>query len=107
MAAIVGIIMLYYLLAGRPIPKGMAFVHGPLALAGLIVLIIYAVTTSSHHKHYESITLFSVAAVGGVVLFYRDITGKSLPKWLGVLHGVLALAGIVAILLHSVGGKSH
>ena len=107
LAAALGIYMLYYLLAGLPVPKGMAFVHGPLALAGLIVLVVYAFTTSSHHKHYESISLFSVAAVAGVVLIYRDLTGKKLPKWLGLLHGILALAGIVMVLMHTLGGSGH
>ena len=106
-AAILGAILLFYVLTGKPTPKGIAFIHGPLAITGLIVLIIYAVTTAKHHKHLESIVLFSIAAVGGVVVFYRDITGKSIPKWLAVLHGVIALTGIGFILFHTFSGGHH
>lgn len=103
-AALLGGIMLSYLLQGKPIPKGMAFVHGPLAATGLIILIIYAFTTTNQYKYYESIALFAVAAVGGIVLFYRDLTGKKLPKWLGVAHGLIALTGIAFILYHTLSG---
>ena len=102
-AATLGAIMLYYLLTGRHIPKGLAFVHGPLAIAGLVVLICYAVITTHHHKHYESIVLFSIAAVGGLVLFYKDITGKRIPKWLAVLHALLAITGFLFLLVHTMG----
>lgn len=103
-AAVLGAAMLYYLLTGKHIPKGMAFAHGPLALSGLIVLIVYAITTTHHHKHYESIALFSIAAVGGLVLIYRDLTGKKIPKWLAILHALLAVTGLLFVVVHTLSG---
>lgn len=81
-AAVLGVILLWYVVQRKPTPKGLAFVHGPLAITGLIILIVYAITTASHHKHLESISLFAVAAALGVVLIYKDLTGKKTPKWL-------------------------
>lgn len=103
-AAILGAILLSYILRGKETPKGLAFIHGPLAATGLILLVIYAITTANEHKHLESITLFCIAAAGGAVLFYRDITGKPVPKWLAVGHGLLAITGIVFLLWHTFSG---
>jgi hypothetical protein len=35
----------------------------------------------------------------GIVLITRDVTGKSLPKWLSIGHGLIAIAGFVFLLM--------
>lgn len=97
LAALIGAAMLSYLLRGKRIPKGMAFVHGPLAVGGIILLIIYALDDAAHDRAWESVLLFAAAATGGLALFIKDLTGKKLPVWLAILHGLLALSGIAMI----------
>jgi hypothetical protein len=96
LAAVLGIIMLSYLLTGKNIPKGIAIAHGPLAVVGLVLLIVYSL--QSTEGAWVPIGFFSVAAMGGLVLFHRDLTAKA-PKWLGVLHGFLAVTGFIFLLV--------
>lgn len=102
-AALLGIILLTYVLRNKPTPKGLAFIHGPVAFIAVVVLLVYAVTTTNEHKHWESIILFLTAALGGIILIYRDLTGKSIPKLLAVAHGLIAVTGYVILLYHYFG----
>ncbi len=96
MTAILGLYLLTLILRDKQVPKGAAIVHGLFAVAGLILLIFYCV------KHevgpLESIIIFSIAALGGFILAYKDLTGRKIPKWLGIVHGVTALVGFAFLL---------
>src|SRR5436305_1493526 len=78
LAAVLGLIMLGYLLTGRHIPKGLAFLHGPLAVAGVVTLLIYSICAA--HGAWTVIGVFLAAALGGLLLLYKDLSGKA-PKW--------------------------
>lgn len=92
LAGLLGMYLLSYILQNKNTPKGVAFTHGPLAAIGLIILIIYAFIHSP--SPIISIILFVLAAFGGLMLIVRDITGKSIPKWMAVGHGLVALIGL-------------
>lgn len=96
LAALLGMFLLSFVLKGKETPKAVVFTHGPLAVVGLVLLIVYSV----EHKPgpIEAIILFAIAATGGLFLFYRDLTNKSIPKWLAVVHGLLAVSGFVMLL---------
>lgn len=94
--AILGMILLGFVLKGKETPKRVVFSHGPLAAAGLALLIIYVVKRNP--EPFESMVLFVIAALGGLIMFFRDIQGKSIPKWLGLTHGLLAVAGFLLLL---------
>ncbi|MEO8402067.1 MAG: hypothetical protein ABI597_09785 [Gammaproteobacteria bacterium] len=96
-AAILGLYLLSFILQNKNTPKGVAFTHGPLAAAGLILLIIYALFNTP--APIVSIIIFILAALGGIMLIYRDITGKSLPKWMAVGHGLTAIVGFIFLIL--------
>lgn len=66
MAAILGIILISYVLTNKNTPKGVAFTHGPIAAIGIILLIIYAFF--HHPSPLISITLFILAAFGGFLI---------------------------------------
>lgn len=100
-AALLGMFLLTFVLKGKETPKAVVFTHGPLAAAGLIILVIYALKEGPDPT--ESIILFTVAAMGGGVLFYRDLTNKPLPKWLAIVHGFLAVSGFVCLLVFAFG----
>jgi hypothetical protein len=90
MTAILGLYLLSLILRNKKTPKAAAFVHGLFAVTGLVLLIIYCVGNSPGPK--VSITVFTIAAVGGFIVVYKDVTGKA-PKWLAILHGLTAVIG--------------
>ena len=96
LAAILGMILLSYVLKEKETPKGVVFTHGPLAATGLVLLIIYTVNQPGP---VESIVLFTIAALGGIVMLMRDLSGKKIPKWLAVLHGLIAVSGFIFLLV--------
>lgn len=96
MTAIFGMYLLSLVLRTKSTPKGVTIIHGLLAVVALILLIVYCVGHTP--GPWLSITVFLVAASGGFILNYRDITGKSVPKWLGIVHGLTAVAGFALLL---------
>jgi hypothetical protein len=95
--ALLGMYLLTFVLKGKATPKAIVFTHGPLAAIALILLIVYAYREGP--EPLESIVLFTLAAMGGFVLVFRDLTGRSIPKWLAVGHGLLAVTGFVFLLI--------
>ncbi|MDX1753263.1 MAG: hypothetical protein R3259_08770 [Salinimicrobium sediminis] len=102
-AIILGLYLLTFVVRKKTIPKGVALIHGTFAALGIIVLLIYALTTSSHHKHWDSLVIFLVAASLGIYLFSKDIRHLEFPPWMAVLHGAIGLTGLGWILYHIMG----
>lgn len=96
LAAILGMILISFVLRNKETPKAVAFIHGPLGAIGIILLIVYAFYHSP--SPIESIVLFVLAAFMGFILIFRDLTGRSIPKWLAVLHGLTAITGFLFLL---------
>lgn len=88
--------MLSLVLREQKTPKVVALLHGAFAVTGLVLLVVYY--TRNDVRPLTSIIVFAVAALGGLVLFYTDITGKPIPKWLAVGHGLIALTGFALLL---------
>ena len=101
LSAILGMILLSFVLQGKHTPKALAFTHGPLAVVGVVLLIIYC--TSHDPRPIESLILFIIAATGGIILISRDLMGKTIPKWLAVVHGLIAVTGFVWLLVFRFG----
>lgn len=97
LAAIFGMLLLSYILRSKETPKGLSLMHGVFAVVGLVLLIIY--TTQNRPGPVESVVLFAIAALGGIIVFARDIMNKKVPKWLAVVHGLVAVSGFVFLLL--------
>jgi len=96
LAAALGLTMLVYLLQDKHIPKGLAILHGPLAVMGLVLLIIY--NLQAVKGVWWPVGLFALAALGGLLLIHKDLTAKA-PKWLGLVHGLVAVAGFLMLLV--------
>jgi hypothetical protein len=101
LGAILGIYLISFVLRNKETPKAVAFIHGAFVAVALIMLILYV--SKNEHGPTESVVLFILAALGGFVLIYRDLTGKTLPKWLAITHGLVAVTGFVFLLLHTFG----
>ncbi|MDD5461365.1 MAG: hypothetical protein PHG00_06995 [Methylococcales bacterium] len=96
LAALLGIFLLTFVLRGKQTPKAVTFTHGPLAAIGLLLLVIY--TIQHDPAPIGSLILFTIAAAGGFTLVVLDLTRTSAPKWLALLHGLIAVAGLVLLL---------
>ena len=96
-AALIGMYLLSYVLKGTNPPKSVAFIHGPLAVVGLIMLIAYCVNQQVGFT--VPIVLFSIAAAGGLLMITLHLTGKKIPKWIAMGHGLIAVTGFIALLV--------
>lgn len=96
-AAIIGMYLLSLVLREKETPKKLLLTHGFFAALGLVLLIIYCFR--HQHSPVVSLVLLIMAALGGFVMAYRDITGRKIPKWLGVFHGLIAIAGFGFLLV--------
>ncbi|HRO41575.1 MAG TPA: hypothetical protein PL009_01980 [Flavipsychrobacter sp.] len=103
LAAIFGMTLLSYVLKGKETPKGIMVTHGLLAAVALVLLLTYVFGNKPGLT--ESAVLFVIAALGGFVLAARDLTGKRVPKWLAVVHGLIAVAGFIFLLVYTIGNN--
>ena len=97
LAALLGMYLLTLVLQNKETPKFVTLLHGLFAATALVILIIYACNDGP--DMLASIILFVMAALGGFILVYRDITAKKIPKWLALAHGLLAVTGFVILLV--------
>ena len=99
LAAILGMYLISFVLQSKETPKAFAFIHGLFAATALVLLIVHTVNTNV--DLIEAIVLFVIAALGGFIMIIRDLTGKSVPKSLAVVHGLLAVSGFIFLLVYT------
>lgn len=97
LAAILGLVLLSFVLRTKQTPKALVIGHGLLAVTGVVLLIIYSIGQGP--DPIESIILFLIAATGGLILVSRDFMGKTIPKWLAAVHGLVAISGFIMLLV--------
>jgi hypothetical protein len=97
LGAIIGLYLLALILQDKETPKAIALVHGGFVVIAVVMLIVYI--TKNTPGPVESLVLFIIAALGGLVVAYRDFTGKKIPKWLAVVHGLVAVTGFIFLLV--------
>lgn len=97
LAATLGLGLISYVLTNKNTPKGVAIIHGTIGASAIVLLLLYVWLYSP--GLYLSLIFFVLAALGGFTLIYRDLTGKSLPKWLALGHGLLAVIGFILLLI--------
>ena len=100
MGAIVGMYLLTLVLRKRETPNFVLFVHGVFVVTALILLITYAREAPGF---LETIVIFILAAIGGLVMLVRDLSHKPFPRWLAVAHGLIAIIGFVFLLMNAFG----
>ncbi|OFY85772.1 MAG: hypothetical protein A3F72_21595 [Bacteroidetes bacterium RIFCSPLOWO2_12_FULL_35_15] len=99
LGAIFGLYLLTLLLRKKETPKLVTMIHGALVALAFVLLIKYASQMGS--GLLGTITFFSIAIVFGLTLIYRDLTGKSLPLWFAVCHGLLAVTGFILLVVYA------
>ncbi|MFY9308226.1 MAG: hypothetical protein WAQ28_04165 [Bacteroidia bacterium] len=98
LAVLLGMYLLSFVVRAKETPKSIAFFHGIVAATALIMLIIYSV--DKNERIVASAVILTFAAVGGIIYFIKDITGKPLPKWFAITHGLVAEIGFIVFLFY-------
>jgi FtsH-binding integral membrane protein len=101
-AAIFGLLVLLSVLKNKTTPKPAVFIHGLLAAAGLAIVAWYVIE-NSNNAPMASLIVFLVAALGGFVMFGRDMTNRSVPKGLALIHAGAAVVGLLLLVLFVIG----
>ena len=99
-AAVGGLIMAGIRFAGdRQPPVALAMLHGFLAAAAVTLLLYAAATVGLPRTALAALVLFLAAAVGGATLNLNyQWKQRLLPKWLIVVHAIVAVVGFVLLL---------
>jgi len=99
-AALGGLLMAGIRFAGQPHPPiALAMLHGFLAAAAVTLLLYAAATVGLPSMALGALVLFLLAAAGGVILnlnyHWKNVP---LPKWLVVVHALVAVLGFLLLL---------
>ncbi|HLJ37937.1 MAG TPA: hypothetical protein VKT54_05970 [Steroidobacteraceae bacterium] len=98
-AAVVGLTMAVAAFQGKFPPVASAVLHGVLAAAALVLLIIAVAVHAAAGAAVWALGFFVVAALGGFTLaFGFHARRKNLPKGLVAGHAVLAVIGFLLLL---------
>jgi len=100
LAAVGGVVLAVRRLRGQPLPGSIAAAHGVAAAVALVTLIgAFAGASAPRGSIVAATVLFVVAATGGFALLSFHLRGRTLPLPLMLLHGGIAVAGFVALLV--------
>ena len=104
-AAVWGAMLASLHLQGKALPWAAAIIHGGLAAAGLVALIVAAATGANTPGLAKvALAIFIVAALGGFVLFSFFARKQKLPTPLVFVHGIAAVVAFVLLLIGKLGG---
>lgn len=104
LAAVFGVINVVRIVVADRAPRATVYIHGSLAAVALVLLLVYAFL-HSQAAPIVALILFVIAALGGFVLFGIDLATKKPPKWFGFVHGAVAVAGFIFLLLFAIAGR--
>ena len=80
----------------------LALVHGALAAAGLVVLIIAAAQGQTTVLGNVALGGFAVAALGGLYLIYSHLTNNKLPMAVIGIHAAVAVVSFLLLLFSGI-----
>lgn len=104
MTAILGMYLISLVLNNKPTPNVVSLFHGLFAVTGIVLLIVYCNGNSAGPM--TTIIVFSIAALGGLTMLVRKLNGKTIPKWLAVTHGLIAVVGFILLLVFAFGSNT-
>ena len=100
LAVVGGLYLLSFVLSNKQTPKVVVAIHGLFALTGIVLLILYPFFYKP--APITSLVLFILAALGGVMMVFRDVTGKGFPKWMALGHGATAIIALILLAVFAV-----
>lgn len=98
-AALGGMAVLGLRMKGGNPPIQLAFVHGLVAAGGLVALGIQVLGQGLTGAPLVALVILVLAAFGGVYLVSIHRRGQLIPLNVAVVHGLLALSGVIVLLL--------
>jgi hypothetical protein len=98
LAAVFGIIIIKNWILSSDTSRTVVYAHGIFAALALGLLVFYF-TQNPDSRVQTSLVLFGLAALVGFYMFFKDLKGVFSPTWLGILHGLVAVAGFICLLL--------
>lgn len=98
-AAIGGLVLAFLHLSRKTVPVGIAMLHGLLAVAGVILLLIGMSQGQASRMLITALILFLVAAVGGLVLFGMHLRSRPLSVPFLAIHALVAVAAFLTLLV--------
>ncbi|MFK7697216.1 hypothetical protein [Paenibacillus sp. HJGM_3] len=98
-AALGGLVLGVLGLRQRDLPMWLSLIHGVIAAAGLVTLILGVIQGNAGSLPIISLVLFLIAALGGFVLFSYHLRRKPHPKSLIVIHALAAVIAFVLLLI--------
>ena len=98
-AALGGITLATLHFRHKNLPMPLALIHGLLAAAGLVVLIMAVVGGSTGNLLIASLALFVIAALGGFALFSFHLRRLPLPTPVVFIHGLVAVVAFLLLLV--------
>ena len=98
LAAAGGMYLLSFILRDKQLPGKIAIIHGLVAATGVILLVVY--TFYHESAPVLSLVLFIIAALGGVTMGYKGMTGKPGPAWMALGHGTLAIIAVATLVVY-------
>jgi len=98
-AALGGLVLGVSGLRQRDLPMWLSLIHGLVAAAGLVTLILVVLQGNAGTLVIISLVLFLIAALGGFVLFSFHLRKRPHPKGLIVIHALAAVIAFVLLLI--------
>lgn len=97
--ALLGIILISFVLRDKTPPKALAILHGLLAVIALVLLVVH--TINDNRIYITCIVIFVLAAIGGLIMIGKHLSNKPLSKWLAAVHGLAAISGYIVLLVNT------
>jgi len=98
-AAVGGLTMVTMILKGAPRPPlWLALLHGALAAAGLVALILVVVEPGAPQYAKIALVIFLIAALGGFYLISQHLQTKPLPVPVVLVHAAVAVVAFLILL---------
>jgi hypothetical protein len=101
-AAAFGLMLITRVFRGTPRPMGIIIGHGIFAATGLMLVLIYVIQ-NAEKSPMLSLIIFGVAALGGFLMLFIDISGKTIPKGVAIIHALAAVTGLILLVLFVMG----
>ena len=98
LAAALGLILITKVFNDEETPKTVVYSHGAAAGIALILLIVAYINQGDTFL-MTSVLIFVVAALGGFIMFAKDLAQKTIPKWLAIIHALAAVTAFVWLLV--------
>ena len=84
---------------GRKLQLKVSATHGVLGLLAIVLLVMQAVAHPGNYPLNSSILVFTITALGGLLLFAFRASKQNLPLGVVLLHALFAVVGLLFLIV--------